>query len=146
MEDMVVVIKKRGRPFGYKVSESTKDKIGNCRLGTHHSKETRDKISKSLIEYFRKRNSLSTNIEQEYGYISKEIFDWIYDNKDDIDDIDCVMTERKLSYLSQLELCLGNDIENFFGHNVTPEFLLILKEEIESIFGKDRAIELCSLL
>lgn len=142
----VEISKKIGRPFGHRISEETKNKIRNYRLDTHHSEETKDKISKSLIKYFKGRDSLSTNIEHEYSYLSKEVSDWIYDNKDDIDDIDYVITERKLSYLNQLELCLGSDIENLFGHNTTPEFLLILKEEIESVFGKDKVIELCSLL
>ena len=146
MGDEVKINRRRGRPFGHRLSEETKDKIRNRRLGTHHSQETKDKISKSLIKYFRKRNSLSASIEHEYSYVSEEAAGWVYDNRDAIDETEYVMTEKRLSYLKQIELCLGNDIEHLFGHNATPEFLLMLKEEIVELFGKDRVKELCSLI
>ena len=146
MDDEVRISNKRGRPFGHRLSEETKDKIRDGRLGTHHSKETKDKISKSLIAYFKKRDSLAASLEHEYSYVSEEAAEWVYDNRDVIDETDCVMTEKRLSYLNQVELCLGNDIESLFGHNTTPEFLLILKEEIAAVFGKDRVNELCSLI
>lgn len=146
MRDGVRSNNKRGRPFGHRLSEITKDKIRYRRLGTHHSKATKDKISKSLIEYFRRRDSLSASMANEYSYISDEAVGWIYDNRNALDDTDNVVTEKRLSYLSQLELCLGSDVENFFGHSATPEFLLMLKEEIAQAFGKDGVMELCSLL
>jgi hypothetical protein len=43
----------RGRPVGYQLSEESKDKIRNGRMGTRHSQKTRDKISKSLKKYFK---------------------------------------------------------------------------------------------
>ena len=146
MDDEVRISNKRGRPFGHRLSEKTKDKIRDGRLGTHHSKETKDKISRSLIAYFKKRDSLAASIEHEYSYLSEEAADWVYNNRDVIDKTECVMTEKRLSYLSQLELCLGSDIEKLFGHNTTPEFLLLLKEEITTVLGKDKVNELCSLI
>ena len=137
---------KRGRPFGHRLSEATKNKIRHKRLGTHHSEETKDKISKSLIEYFKKRDSLAASMANEYSYISNEAVEWVYDNQDYIDGTEGVVTEKRLAYLSQLEMCLGGDIENFFGHNTTPEFLLMLKEDIAKAFGKEGVAELCSLL
>lgn len=44
--------KKRGRPFGHKLSEESKNKIRQSRLGQDHSDKTRVKISKSLNKYF----------------------------------------------------------------------------------------------
>lgn len=146
MDEDTTVSKTRGRPFGHRLSEETKDKIRNKRIGTHHSKETKDKISKSLIEYFKNKDSLAVSMEHEYSYMSEEAAAWVYNNREAIDDTDNVVTEKRLYYLNQLELCLGSDIENFFGHNATPEFLLMLKEEITELFGEDRVIELCSLL
>lgn len=137
---------KRGRPFGHRLSEATKNKIRHKRLGTHHSEKTKDKISKSLIEYFKKRDSLAASMANEYSYISDEAVEWVYDNQEAIDETESVVTEKRLAYLSQLEMCLGGDIENFFGHNTTPEFLLMLKEEIAKAFGKEGVAELCSLL
>ena len=146
MGEDVTISRTRGRPFGHRLSEETKDKIRNKRMGTHHSKETRDKISKSLIKYFKSKDSLAASIEREYSYVSDEAAAWVYANRDAIDDTEYVMTEKRLSYLKQIELCFGNDIEHFFGHNSTPEFLLILKEEIMERFGEDKIQELCSLI
>jgi len=142
----ITLNRKRGRPFGHVLSERTKNKIRTKRLGTHHSEETKDKISKSLIEYFKEKDSLASSIGHEYRYLSDEAVEWVYNNRDAIDSTEYVMTEKRLSYLSQSEISLGNDIEILFGHNSTPEFLLMLKEEITKLFGKDRAQEFCSLL
>ena len=146
MEDGVRIRNKRGRPFGHRLSKETKDKIRNGRLGTHHTRKTRDKIYKYLVSYFKKRDSLADSIEQEYSYLSEEAADWVYANRDDIDETEHVMTEKRLSYLNQVELCLGSDIEKLFGHNTTPEFLLLLKEELIEALDKDKLIELHSLL
>ena len=146
MGDEDKIHKKRGRPVGHRLSAYTKDKIRQSRLGTRHSKETKDKISRSLEKYFKKRDSLSDSMGYEYSYVSKEAVKWVNDNKEVIDGIEDVLTEKRLSYLSQVELCFGTDIENLFGHNTTPEFLLILKEEITEAFGKEGLAELYSLL
>ena len=146
MGDEDKIHKKRGRPVGHRLSAYTKDKIRQSRLGTRHSKETKDKISRSLEKYFKKRDSLADSMEYEYGYVSDEAVEWVNANKDVIDEIEDVVTEKRLSYLSQVELCFGPDIEKLFGHNTTPEFLLILKEEIAEAFGKEELAELYSLL
>lgn len=146
MGDTVKIHKQRGRPFGHKLSEITKDKIRNKRLGTHHSQETKNKISQSLIKYFGKRDLLSESMEHEYGYISDEAVEWVHANKKSIDESESIITEKRLSYFNRMELNVGNDLEHMFGHNSTPEFLLILKEEIIEKFGKEAAYELYSLL
>lgn len=140
------VIRRRGRPFGHRLSEDTKEKIRQRRLGTHHSQETKDKISKSLIKYFKQRDSLADSIEHEYSYVSEDAAEWVYNNKTAIDETEHVMTEKRLSYLKQIELCFGNDLEHLFGHNSTPEFLLMLKEEILESIGSEAVKELCSLI
>ena len=130
MEIGPTVKKRRGRPFGHRLSEISKDRIRRSRIGTHHRQETRDKISRSLSEYFRKRDSLSVSLEYEYAEVSEEATDWIFENREDIDISESIMTERRLSYLKQLEICMGHELEQLFGHNTTPEFLLLLKEEL----------------
>jgi hypothetical protein len=146
MGDEIKINKRRGRPFGHRLSEETKDRIRNRRLGTHHSQETKNKISKSLIKYFRKKDSLASSIEHEYSYISESAAEWVHANRDAINNTDCIMTEKRLSYLKQLELNIGSDIEHLFGHNSTPEFLLLLKEELSELFGREKVQELCSLI
>lgn len=138
--------KKVGRPFGHKLSDKTKDKIRNKRLGTHHTQETKDKISRSLSEYFGKRDSLSASLEHEYSYVSDEAVEWVCNNKEAIDESEYVITEKRLSYLKQMELCMGSDIEYLFGHNSTPEFLLLLKEKLLSTNDTDILKEFNSLI
>jgi len=124
-----VILIKRGRPEGYKLSEESKDKIRVSIFGTHHSEETKDKISRSLTKYFRERDPLSENMRYDYRNFSKQVDDWILDNKKNIDQTEYVMTEKRLFFLGQLEICSGFDINNF-SHETTPEFLILLKEEL----------------
>jgi hypothetical protein len=141
-----IISRKRGRPFGHRLSDETKNKIRCKRLGTHHSKETRDKISKSLSRYFKKKDSLSDSMLYEYNYVSEEAVEWVEVNKDTIDDVDNVVAEKKLLRPNQIELCIGSDIEYFFGHNTTPEFLLMLKEKIQLLNDSDILKEFNSLV
>jgi len=121
--------KKRGRPEGFRLSEKSKDRIRESRYGVHHSKATRNKISRSLIKYFKERNPLSENIRYDYKHFPAYIDEWIINNKRELDQTEYVMTDKKILFLSQLELCFGSDIDKF-SHNITPEFFLILKEEL----------------
>lgn len=141
-----IIKRQPGRPIGHKLSDVTKERIREKRLGTRHSKETKDKISRSLTAYFRRRDSLGDSIEQEYECVSDEVMDWIIDHKSDLDNMDNVLTERRLVHLKQLELCIGSDIESF-GHNTTPEFILLLKEKLESLgLNRNRLDEMYSLI
>lgn len=128
--DNIVKIKRKcGRPGGYRLSEESKEKIRKSRFGCHHSEETKDKISKSLIRYFKEKDPLSESISYDYRYFPENIQDWILDNKEDIDETKHVITEKKLLFLNKLELCFGSEIDKF-SHNATPEFLVMLKEEL----------------
>lgn len=124
------VIRRRGRPFGHRLSELSKDRIRRSRIGTKHKQETKDKISKSLSAYFKKRDSLSVSLEYEYTDVSSEAVEWIFNNREDIDESESVMTERRLSYFKQLEISMGHELEQLFGHNNNPEILLMLKQEL----------------
>ena len=138
---------KRGRPLGYKLSNSTKNKIRLKRVGTHHSQVTRDKISVSLTAYFKRRGLLADIIEQEYAVISKEAVKWIHDNHSNINNFgSSVMSEKRLTTLSQIELLMGNEIEYLFGHNATPEFLMMIKEELQLSKNTELLKELDSLV
>ena len=123
------LLKRRGRPFGYRLDDFTKEKIRNHRLGTHHAQETKDKISRSLTEYFKRKDSFSSSINQEYSEVVEAV-DWINENLDGLDEEADILTERRLLYSRQLEISLGHEIEVLFGHSATPEFLLLLKEEL----------------
>jgi hypothetical protein len=145
MKEEVKVKRQPGRPKGYKLSEATKDKIRAKRLGTKHSKETKDKISRSLLAYFKKKDSLADSIQHEYITISKEAVKWLVANKNNINETEYVLTDRRLWFLQQLELCIGKDIE-LFGHDATPEFILCLKEDLEESGRHADVEEMYSLL
>lgn len=119
----------RGRPFGFKLSDDTKDKIRQKRIGQHHTKETKDKISISLSKYFRSQDPLDDNLNRDYKN-TEEARKWIDSNTDDINSSEDVLTSRRIIYLSQVEQPFGSDINRVSSHNMTPEFLLLLKEEL----------------
>jgi len=119
----------RGRPSGFRLLEESKEKIRQSRLGTHHTEKTKNKISKSLIIYFKSRDSFTESIRNEYKDFPQHIDDWLVDHKEPLDESDSVMAEGKLAYLQQIEMCYGNEIDKF-GHELSPEFLLMLKEEL----------------
>lgn len=49
----VLIMKKRGRPKGMKLSDETKEKIAAARRGRKHSEQTKEKIAERLKEYFK---------------------------------------------------------------------------------------------
>lgn len=141
------ISKKRGRPVGHRLSEGTKEKIRVKRLGTHHSQETRSKISKSLSEFFRSQRSFSESLAEEYIYISEDAVRWVFDNDENLDENDMdVIPDKKINSLRQVEISLGMDVDQFFGHNATPEFLLLLKEKLENTKDLEILEEFMSLL
>lgn len=123
---------RRGRPLGFKLSLQTKDKIRKKRTGTFHTEETKEKISKSLAKYFRKRDPLTNSLEYDYRFSQAEVYGWIGSNSISINACDDILTNKRIVYLNQLEQSFGEDIERFFSHNMTPEFILLLKEELIS--------------
>ena len=137
--------KKRGRPEGFCVSDETKEKIRKYRLGTPHSEKTKDKISKSLSKHFKERYPLSVSFEEEYECFSDDVSDWVSNNKESIDEMEYVVTDKKLMCLRQVEICCGNNID-YFGHNATPEFILLLKDELIARGQIEEAMELSSLI
>ena len=118
-----------GRPTGFRVTIETKNKIRKSRVGTSHSEETKNKISKSLSKYFREKDPLSKSLQYEYKEFPDKACKWIVDNENNLDKTEDVLTEKRLFFIDQLELQYGFEINNF-SHNTTPEFLILLKEEL----------------
>lgn len=136
-------IKKPGRPVGYELSDVSKNKIRQSRIGKVHSIETRNKISISLIKYFRAKDPVSIGIENEYKNFPSIAKQWLYDHRMEIDSTEGIMANKRIDYLSQQEVCYGSEIESFC-HYATPEFYLILKEDLDG--NVDDIKELASLI
>lgn len=118
----------RGRPKGFKLSDESKLAISKSKLGQRHRQETRDKISKSLIVYFRNLNPLSEDIENKYcRFDDDEACGWVQDVREELDNLEDVLTRKALQSKRRMEICCGNNIE-FFSHEMTPELLLLFKE------------------
>jgi hypothetical protein len=121
--------KRRGRPLGHILSDTTKSKIRVSRIGRPHSKETRNKIARSLTLYFKHRNPISESFDRDYRNFPKEITAWLINNRSALDESEDIMPNKRLMYISQSEVSYGPDIENFY-HFSTPEFLLLFKEDL----------------
>ena len=129
---------KRGRPLGFKLSDFSKTKISESKKGQHHSSETKDKISSTLLRYFRKEHPLSKELNITYCNISHPEYDednvgyWLADCEDSINDISDVLTTRLLNVARKKELTYGDAIE-LLSHSMTPELLLLAKEAVAAL-------------
>lgn len=122
---------KRGRPLGFKLSANSRRAISMSKTGQQHKQETRDKISKSLITYFRRKNPISLEITNRYcGSMDDEMCDWITDVGDELDSATNIMTEKSMRNKCKIEVTCGHNIE-YFSHNITPELIIIFKEYCE---------------
>jgi len=113
-----------GRPKGFKLSENTKSQISKTRTGSFQNWSTKDKISNSLLCYFREKNSLS----DEMSYIYKNCCGWIKRNKDEINAFEDVKTDSRMRTISSTEIAVDY-IEEIAINYDDPEVLLLRKEE-----------------
>lgn len=133
----VVDKRRRGRPLGFRLSESSKKAISIAKTGQKHSQETKDKISRSLILYFRKKNLFSDEIMNRYCRSEDDyLFDWINDVQDELNSSEDILPTKILNNKTKIELTCGNNIE-YLNHSMTPEFVVILKEEIMRINSEE---------
>lgn len=124
---------RRGRPLGFRLSEASKRAISLSKTGQKHRQETRDKISRSLSVYFRRRNLLSNEIVNRYCRIDDDnLCGWIYGVQDTLDSYCDVMSTKVLNNKTKVEITCGTNIERL-NHSLTPEFMLLLKEEIQAL-------------
>jgi len=121
-------IRRRGRPLGFKLSDASKKAISDSKIGQKHKQETKDKISRTLILYFRRQHPVSKEIIDKYCRVTDDsLCKWLNSTSDAIDECDDVKTERAMSNIRKIEIDYGQNIE-LFSHELTPEFILELKE------------------
>ena len=127
---------RRGRPLGFKLSEYSKRAISESKKGQRHKNETKDKISRSLLIYFKGKDPLSEELINMYCRADDdELCGWINNVSEDLDSLDDIMTIRSLRNALRIEMPVGNNIE-YFSHDVNPEILVLFKEVCEEL-GKD---------
>ena len=120
----------RGRPIGFKLSEASKRAISEAKKGQKHKESTKVKISRTLREYFRSKNPLSDEIINTYCRVNDDsICDWMYNVTDELDSYRDILTQRILKNKLNIELSYGDNIEKMFSHSITPELLIMYKEE-----------------
>lgn len=124
---------RRGRPLGFKLSEESKRAIRESKRGQKHRQETRDKISKSLLIYFRRQDPLSEEITNMYCRIDDdELCGWVYEVAEELDSFDDIMTIKSLRNARRIEMPVGPSIE-YFSHEITPELLALFREVCEEM-------------
>jgi hypothetical protein len=122
---------KRGRPLGFKLSEDTKRAISESKKGQKHKEETKNKISRSLIIYFKNKNPLSEEITNTYCRADDDrLCAWINEVCEELDSFEDVVTERSLRNKAKVEVTCGHYIE-LFSHNFNPELIYLFKEFCE---------------
>ncbi|MCK4526430.1 hypothetical protein KAW18_03595 [candidate division WOR-3 bacterium] len=122
---------KRGRPLGFRLSDDSKRSISQSKLGQKHKEITKDKISRSLLMYFRRKNPLSEELIDRYYNIEDVVLcDWICKIQDTLDASMDILTERSMKNKTRIEIVCGHNIESF-GHSITPELLVLFKEFCE---------------
>lgn len=125
---------RRGRPIGFKLSEASKRAISESKRGQRHRQETKDKISHSLIVYFKNKNPLSEELTNMYCNFEEggEVCEWMVENEENIDAIEDVMTLKSLRNANRIEITVGPNIE-YFSHEITPELIVLFLEACEEL-------------
>ena len=120
--------RRRGRPLGFKLREESKRAISESKKGQRHKQETKDKISRTLMLYFRRQHPVSQEIIGRYCRSDNdELCEWANDVSEELDTFEDVKTERAMNNIRKTEIVYGQNIE-YFSHNFTPEVILIWKE------------------
>lgn len=128
--EIKTVSRRKGRPVGFRLSEASKRAISESKKGQKHKESTKDKISKSLLSYFRRKNPLSDEILYMYCRTDDDITcSWMYEVSDDLDSYNDILTYRMIKNKLRVEINYGQNIEDMFSHKMTPELLLMYKEE-----------------
>lgn len=127
--------KSRGRPLGFKLSDESKRAISVAKTGQRHSEETKEKISRTLMAYFRNIHPLSKELYEDYKEIielNEDINNWFKSISDTYDSTRSVLTEKSLNSKRLREISIeynidmsNNDNLNFFPSN--PERMCELK-------------------
>jgi hypothetical protein len=123
--------RRRGRPLGFRLSEESKRQISESKKGQKHKQETKDKISRTLMLYFRRQHPVSQEIISRYcRSTDDDLCKWANDVSEELDTFEDIKTERAMNNIRKTEILYGQNIE-YFSHMLTPEVILLLKEQCQ---------------
>jgi len=131
----------RGRPLGFRLSDTSKQAISDSKRGQHHSENTKDKISKTLMQYFRHMYPLSDELYTQYKNEIKdspEIAEWFYKIQDEYNSTTDIFTERSLNSkrFREISIELNINIEDnpsFTQILNSPEDICELRQQCEDV-------------
>lgn len=130
----------RGRPLGFRLSDTSRQAISDSKKGQQHSESTKEKISKTLMQYFRNIYPLSGELYTQYKNeinSSMEVREWFYRIKSDYDDTRDICTERSLNSKRFREISIEYNISMEDNPNLamilhSPEDICDLREQCEN--------------
>lgn len=132
MENNFVVHGRKGRPIGYRLSDASKRSISEAKKGQRHKETTKAKISKSLLTYFDRMSPLSDELTNMYCRSNDDcVCSWMHNIIDDLNESIDILTQRTIRNKLKIEISYGHNIEEIFSHKITPELLLMYKQEYE---------------
>ena len=123
----------RGRPLRYRLSEESKRAISESKKGQKHSESTKDKISRTLVAYFRSIHPLSSELYEQYKEeieSSDEIKRWFDSVSLNYDETKNIYSERSLNSKEiSIEYNINMDDNPYTNANINnPETLCEIKE------------------
>ena len=129
----------RGRPLGFRLSETSKQAISDSKKGQHHSESTKEKISKTLMQYFRDIYPLSDELYAQYKNeinSSIEVKEWFHRVKADYNETRDICTERSLNSKRFREISIEYNISVEDNPHLimllnSPEDICDLREQCE---------------
>lgn len=144
--------KGRGRPLGFKLSEESKRAISESKKGQRHSEATKEKISRTLISYFRNMYPLSSELYDQYHEeieSSSDNREWFAKISALFDETADIYTERSLNSKRFREISIEYNIsmeDNPYLNKLmsNPEDICELKQQCDKL-GLDFT-EVCHIL
>ena len=113
--------KGRGRPLGYRLSEESKRAISESKMGQRHTEETKEKISRTLMLYFKNIHPLSKELYDDYKDLidsDEEIKKWYESIRLSYDVTTNVLTEKSLNSKRLREISIEYNIDMSSNSNV----------------------------
>ena len=131
----------RGRPLGFRLSDASKQAISESKKGHRHSETTKDKISKTLMQYFRNMYPLSDELYLQYKNEIKnfpEVKEWFNNIREEYDATTDICTERSLNSKRYREISIDYNISVEENPHITqllnsPEYICELRQQCDDV-------------